>query len=114
MSAENNETKPKKSFNHGDGLVKFEESKFTGSVVETGSISKPFRQKKIKREKFKIDPTALKRHSRGSAASETGVKTNLFKQKLKRKEIYLQFSNEQAARTEILRNEEEGYVIDGG
>lgn len=78
--------------------------------ITTENVSKPFRQKKIKREKFKIDPVALKRHSRGPAASETGVKTDLFKQKLKRKEIYLQFSNEQAARTEILRNEEEGYV----
>lgn len=98
------------SSNHGfvGGKIKFEDSEFSGTIVEAGNKSKPFRQEKVKREKFKIDPAALKRHSRGSAASETGVKTDLFKQKLKRKEIYLQFSNEQAARSEILRNEEEG------
>lgn len=110
MSTENDDIKLTKSSNHsfvGD-KIKFEDSKFSGSIVETGRKSKPFRPKKIKREKFKIDPDALKRHSRGPAASESGVKTNLFKQKLKQKEIYLQFSNEQAARTEILRNEEEG------
>lgn len=110
MSTENDDIKPIIPSNHGfvGGEIKFEDSNFSGTIVETGKKSKPFRPKKIKREKFKIDPNALKRHSRGPAASETGVKTNLFKQKLKQKEIYLQFSNEQAARTEILRNEEEG------
>lgn len=110
MSTENVDIKPTKSSHHrfdGDE-IKVEESTFSGSVVETGNRSKPFREKRIKREKFKIDPEALKRHSRGPAASESGVKTDLFKQKLKQKEIYVQFSNEQAARTEILRNEEEG------
>lgn len=105
MSTEYSDVKPKISSDHKfDGDV----INFSGTVVETGSKSVPFRQKKIKREKIKIDPDALKRHSRGAPASETGVKTDLFKQKLKQKEIYLQFSNEQAARTEILRNEEEG------
>lgn len=110
MSTESGDFQSKMSSNHSfvGNKIKFEDSTFSGSVVETGSKSKPFRQKKIKREKFKIDPVALKRHSRGPAASETGVKTDLFKRKLKQKEIYLQFSNEQAARTEILRNEEEG------
>lgn len=111
MSTENVDFKREKSTNDGGfvgGKIKFEDSNFSGTVVETGKRSKPFRQPKIKREKIKIDPVALKRHSRGPAASESGVKTNLFKQKLKQKEIYLEFSNEQAARTEILRNEEEG------
>lgn len=106
MSQDN--TKASSSHDFVGNKIKFEDSSFLGTIVETGSKSKPFRQKKIKREKFKIDPEALKRHSRGPAASETGVKTDLFKQKLKQKEVYLQFSNEQAARTEILRNEEEG------
>lgn len=110
MSTDFDDTKSKISTKDSfvGGKIKFEDSEFSGTVVETGNKSKPFRQQRIKREKFKIDPDALKRHSRGPAASETGVKTNLFKQKLKQKEIYLQFSNEQAARTEILRNEEEG------
>lgn len=86
------------------------DTKFSGAVIETANASKPFRRRKIKKEIFKIEAAALKRHSRGPAANESGVKTNLFKDKLKRKEIYFQFSNEQAARTEILRNEEEGYV----
>ncbi len=105
MSANNDDSK---NDSFVGGKIKFEDSNFSGEIVETGNKSKPFRPKKIKREKFKIDPDALNRHSRGPAANETGVKTDLFKQKLKRKEIYLKFSNEQAARTEILRNEEEG------
>lgn len=108
MSQDNDDLKNSSKRDFVGNEIKFEDSKFAGTIVETGNKSKPFRQKKIKREKFKIDPEALKRHSRGSAANETGVKTDLFKQKLKQKEIYLQFSNEQAARTEILRNEEEG------
>jgi U3 small nucleolar RNA-associated protein 7 len=57
-----------------------------------------------------IDPVALQKHSRGTGANEDGVKTNFFKQKMKRKEIQYEFSNEQAARTEILLNEEVGFM----
>ncbi|XP_037036732.1 WD repeat-containing protein 46-like [Bradysia coprophila] len=110
MSQDNDDMASSSNRDFVGNKIKFEDSKFSGTIVETDSKSKPFRQKKIKREKFKIDPEALKRHSRGPAANETGVKTNLFKKKLKQKEIYLQFSNEQAARTEILRNEEEGFI----
>lgn len=108
MSTGNDDAPTSSNQSFVGGKIKFEDSDFSGTIVEAGNKSKPFRQKKIKREKFKIDPVALKKHSRGPAASETGVKTDLFKRKLKQKEIYLQFSNEQAARTEILRNEEEG------
>lgn len=114
MSSESNERKPITLPNDGadDGEVKlnkFKQSKFSGTVIEARNKSKPFRQRRNKQKKFQIDPVALERHSRGPGLEESGVKTNFFKQKLKRKEIYLQFATEQAARTEILRNEEEGY-----
>lgn len=49
-------------------------------------------------------------HKGGSQASGEGVKTQHFKEKFKRKEIYYDFANEQAARAELLLNEEEGYI----
>ena len=52
----------------------------------------------------------MKRHSRGEGLVGDGVKTNFFKKKLLRKEKKHLYAHEQAARTEILLNEEEGYV----
>lgn len=46
----------------------------------------------------------------GAPASTSGIKTNFFKEKFKRKEVYNDFANEQAARTELLLNEEEGFI----
>lgn len=39
-----------------------------------------------------------------------GIKTAHFKEKFQRKEVYYDFANEQAARAELLLNEEEGYI----
>lgn len=46
----------------------------------------------------------------GPKASEDGVKTDFFKDKLKRKEVYYEFATEQAAHAEILLHEEEGFL----
>lgn len=46
----------------------------------------------------------------GGKATGDGIKTSHFKEKFKRKEVYYDFANEQAARAEILLNEEEGFI----
>lgn len=57
-----------------------------------------------------LDPILLKKHSRGPGTAMGNVKTNVLKEKLKRKEIYYEFAEEQAARTELLLKEDEGYI----
>lgn len=49
--------------------------------------------------------------SGGHQVSGEGIKTDHFKDKFRRKEIYNEFATEQAARTEILLNEDEGYIV---
>lgn len=60
------------------------------------------------KSKFRINPAALAKQARGPAVNVNGVKTNYFKDKLKRKEDVTKYAAEQAVRTEILRVEEEG------
>ncbi|XP_055694849.1 WD repeat-containing protein 46 [Lutzomyia longipalpis] len=57
-----------------------------------------------------IDKEALEKHSRGTGADATGVKGNFHRAKLRKKEIYHEFATEQAARTEILLTEGEGFI----
>lgn len=112
---------PKRYFNEEDLVadddlervphLKKRQQKFEGEVISVEHKVKTYRQsraEKTQRKKFKIDQHAIAKHSRGKAASAGGVKTDFFKEKLRRKEVYLEFANEQAARTEILRNEDEG------
>lgn len=71
-------------------------------------------KKKIKKAKFPgpapIDPELIQKHSRGPATSNRFVKTGVMKEKIRRKEATFEFANEQAARTEILLREDEGYI----
>lgn len=46
----------------------------------------------------------------GGKSDGEGIKTSHFKEKFQRKEVYYDFANEQAARTELLLNEEEGFI----
>lgn len=46
----------------------------------------------------------------GGKSNGQGVKTTHFKEKLQRKEVYYDFANEQAARAELLLNEEQGFI----
>lgn len=88
-------------------------------VTRADTWEKPFRladgggvgEKKKRKHSFKIDRNAVARHSRGPKATTRGIKTDFFQQKLRRNEIYTEFATEQAARTEILRIENEGLVI---
>lgn len=57
-----------------------------------------------------IKEEALERHSRGTGISVDGVKTKTFKIKLKNKDKLLKFAEEQAARTELLLNEDDGFI----
>ncbi|XP_065090998.1 WD repeat-containing protein 46 [Ochlerotatus camptorhynchus] len=57
-----------------------------------------------------VDPEALKRHSRGEGLDVKGVKTKFQKIRQKRHELNIDFATEQAARAEILLNEDEGYL----
>ncbi|XP_058822712.1 WD repeat-containing protein 46 [Topomyia yanbarensis] len=57
-----------------------------------------------------VDPEALKRHSRGDGLSLGGIKSKFQKIRQKRKEINIEFAAEQAARAEVLLNEDEGYL----
>lgn len=94
-----------------------------------------FRSNFKQRVQTKIDPHALDRHTRkfsfmielsavkyffllisssisgGSKISGKGIKTDHFKEKYRRKDIYNEFATEQAARAEILLNEEEGFIV---
>ncbi|KXJ73296.1 hypothetical protein RP20_CCG016140 [Aedes albopictus] len=68
------------------------------------------RKPQNKLEDIPVDPTALARHSRGEGLAVTGVKTKFEKIRQKRKDINIEFAAEQAARAEILLNENEGYL----
>lgn len=46
----------------------------------------------------------------GGKSNGQGIKTAHFKEKLQRKEVYYDFANEQAARAELLLNEEQGFI----
>ena len=87
---------------------KKQSKKFSGEVIKVSNKEKPFKKYHKKSKKFKLNPETIERHSRGDGINENGVKTDFFKEKLKRKEVYVAFTNEQAARTEILRTEEDG------
>lgn len=122
MAADSKSKTPKRYFNEENGpndhadleaiqVLKKRHQKFDGEVISVEQKVKTYRQtraEKTQKKKSKINPVALAKHSRGEAASAGGVKTDFFKEKLRRKEVYVEFSNEQAARTEILRNEEAG------
>uniref|UniRef100_A0A182NLE7 BING4 C-terminal domain-containing protein n=1 Tax=Anopheles dirus TaxID=7168 RepID=A0A182NLE7_9DIPT len=57
-----------------------------------------------------IDPSVLLRHSRGERMDVRGVHTKLHKVHEKRKDINIEFAVQQAARAEILLQEEEGFL----
>lgn len=92
-----------------------------------------FNKRKKNLVKIEVDPYARDRHSRkysdaisvlnscllmlsvmifvgGGKSSGEGIKTSHFKEKFQRKEVYYDFANEQAARAELLLNEEEGFI----
>lgn len=110
VTAKPDATKTKRYFKESDSV------QFAGEVTQANNWAKPFRpdgdgQQKKRKRPFKIDRNAVARHSRGSKATTKGIKTDFFQQKVRRNEVYTEFSAEQAARTEILRIEDEGFVV---
>lgn len=67
-------------------------------------------KKKVKLREVPVDPEAMRRHSRGDGIRLEGVKSRFQKIRQKRKDINIEFATEQAARAEVLLNEEEGYL----
>lgn len=83
--------------------------KFTGNVIKVEMKPLKFQKNKFNPKYISnLDPNILKKHSRGEKISIKGVKTNFFKEKIKRKEVVLEYATEQAARSEALRNQKEG------
>lgn len=58
----------------------------------------------------KIPKERLKKYDKGEKVRSKGVKTKFFKEKQQRKEVYLQYATEQAARTELLLTEQQGFI----
>ncbi|XP_004535068.1 probable U3 small nucleolar RNA-associated protein 7 [Ceratitis capitata] len=61
-------------------------------------------------KKHKIPKDTLKKYHKGPKVRTKGVKTKFFKEKQERKEVYLEYATEQAARTEILLTERQGFI----
>lgn len=57
-----------------------------------------------------IPKNVLDKYSRGENVDESGIKTKHFKAKQQRKEVYLEYATEQAARTELLLTEQQGFI----
>lgn len=61
-------------------------------------------------KKPKISEEQLQKYSRGEAVDPRGVKTRHFKGQQQRREVYLDYATEQAARTELLLQETAGQL----
>ncbi|XP_017869357.1 PREDICTED: WD repeat-containing protein 46 [Drosophila arizonae] len=89
---------------------------FTGDFLKIQSQEKrkALKRKRLeateKPKKQKIPQEVLEKYSRGEAVDSTGVRTRHFKEKHKRKEIYVEYATEQAARTELLLQETPGQL----
>uniref|UniRef100_A0A1A9WZE3 WD_REPEATS_REGION domain-containing protein n=1 Tax=Glossina brevipalpis TaxID=37001 RepID=A0A1A9WZE3_9MUSC len=94
---------------------------FEGEIIKVEqNVQKPLKVKKhFKRfrpqldKRPKLPKEILKKYTRGEQVESSGVKTKYFKQKLQRKEIYLEYATEQAARTEIQLSEQQGFIEPG-
>ncbi|XP_013103082.2 WD repeat-containing protein 46 [Stomoxys calcitrans] len=130
----NNETNPKrKSLNKRyfqdvveEGDVKKikqkpkRQHKFKGEIITVEqkvpkSLKPHLKRKKIDDHKYKdkrpnIPTHILEKYKRGENVEESGIKTKHFKAKQQRKEIYLEYASEQAARTELLLTEQQGFI----
>lgn len=98
---------------HGEVIHVKETEKFSTKLKYTNKRPdkpNPFLKNKKRFVKLQIDPYALDRHRRGARVAGDGIKTDHFKEKYKRKEVYNEFATEQAARAELLLNEEEGFI----
>ena len=107
-----NSKETKTVFNIGDDVVE---------KVKKRQEFKPhkFKANKYKKEKKRpdpypgkkpVDPAALAKHSHGEGVSTEKVRTKFKKKEQTRREEKIAFAEEQSARTEILLQEEAGYL----
>lgn len=97
----------------GDVIAVKEKAKFFGKSKwqnRRPDVVGQYQKGKRKMVQLKVDPYARERHSRGAKITGDGIKTDHFKEKYKRKEVYNDFATDQAARAELLLNEEEGFI----
>ncbi|XP_030378080.1 probable U3 small nucleolar RNA-associated protein 7 [Scaptodrosophila lebanonensis] len=104
-------------------LKRKSQQNFKGDFVVTHAQHKkehvrPFQNKRFgndvkpnpKPKKPKVPQHLLDKYSRGGQVMSKGVKTKHFQQQQKRKEVYLEYAEEQAARTELLLQEAPGML----
>ncbi|XP_039959614.1 WD repeat-containing protein 46 [Bactrocera tryoni] len=95
--------------NFSGEIIKVEQDKQIGFKKTFYRKGAP--KKHIKTEtNTKIPKELLKKYDKGEKVRPKGVKTKFFKEKQERKEVYLQYATEQAARTEILLTEQQGFI----
>ncbi|XP_018800214.1 PREDICTED: WD repeat-containing protein 46 [Bactrocera latifrons] len=95
--------------NFSGEIIKVEQDKQIGFKKTFYRKGAP--KKYIKTESnTKIPKELLKKYDKGEKVRSKGVKTKFFKEKQERKEVYLQYATEQAARTEILLTEQQGFI----
>nr|CAD7412225.1 unnamed protein product [Timema cristinae] len=90
---------------------KFKKRKFRGSVIVPNM--KQLRNEEEgtgKRSRVPVPQERLDYHSRGEKVDMKGVKNSVQKNKLRKREKDIDFSTEQAARTELLQQEDTGYL----
>ncbi|KAH8416493.1 hypothetical protein KR222_006133 [Zaprionus bogoriensis] len=77
--------------------------------LKKGTLAK--RPEEVKKEKKpKISEEQREKYSRGEAVDTRGVRTRHFKAQQQRREVYLDYATEQAARTELLLQESAGQL----
>ncbi|KAM7348787.1 WD repeat-containing protein 46 [Cochliomyia hominivorax] len=95
------------------------EQDFKGEFIKVDlKTPKPLKRKKncgkheqiLDDKRPKISKDLLTKYERGEQVEGKGVKTKFFKEKQKRKEVYLEYATEQAARTELLLTEQPGFL----
>ncbi|XP_011181714.2 WD repeat-containing protein 46 [Zeugodacus cucurbitae] len=98
--------------NFSGEIIKVEQGKQVGfkkSYQRKGPKTKPVKSE-ITESKPKIPKERLKKYDKGEKVRSKGVRTKFFKEKQQRKEVYLEYATEQAARTELLLTEQQGFI----
>lgn len=95
-----------------------DKAKEKGKFVRVKNENKP--QSKIKREKFrkptthlknaKIKKIALEKFDKGPSVKSTGLKTKYHHKLWQLRDKQIELASRQSARTEVLLNEQEGYI----
>ncbi|KAL5275075.1 WDR46 family protein [Megaselia abdita] len=93
-------------------LKTIKKANFNGDIIKVEMKPMKYKKKKFqgKIKNSSLDPDIIKKYSRGKQITGKGVRTNFFKEKVKRKEVVLEYATEQAVRSEVLRNEIEGFI----